>query len=133
MSISLAGINSFQIGTTGEVVQYVVKETGTLPLSGFGTDYSSALNPDGSYKTTDTGLRFKAFEDIMRLTHDNLHEEEYNRIVARARATEGTIGAALSLTRQQIQIIRVHDVRPVREALLLFDACGGIDGQPGRL
>ena len=96
MSISLAGINSFQIGTTGEVVQYVVKETGTLPLSGFGTDYSSALNPDGSYKTTDTGLRFKAFEDIMRLTHDNLHEEEYNRIVARARATEGTIGAALT-------------------------------------
>ncbi|MCA9165776.1 MAG: dihydropteroate synthase, partial [Planctomycetales bacterium] len=47
--------------------------------------------------------------------------------------TAGTIGAALSLARQQIQIIRVHDVRPVREALLLFDACGGIDGQPGRL
>ena len=42
----------------------------------------------------------------------------------------GTIGAALALAVQGVQIIRVHDVRPVREALLLFDAAGGIDGQP---
>ena len=42
--------------------------------------------------------------------------------------TAATIGSALSLARQGVQIIRVHDVRPVREALLLFDATGGIDG-----
>jgi dihydropteroate synthase len=35
----------------------------------------------------------------------------------------------LALARQGVQVLRVHDVRPVREALLLFDACGGIDGQ----
>ncbi len=99
MSISLAGINSFQVGTTGQVVQYIVKPTGTVPLSGFntGTDpYGNALNTDGSYKTTDQGKRLKAFEDIMRLTHANLHENEYNNIIQRARATEGLIGAAIT-------------------------------------
>ena len=44
--------------------------------------------------------------------------------------TAATIGSALTLARQGIQIIRVHDVRPVREALLAFAATGGIDGQP---
>ncbi|MFM7182637.1 MAG: DUF1501 domain-containing protein [Verrucomicrobiales bacterium] len=98
MSISLAGVNSFQIGTGGDVVQYVVQPSGTVNLAGYGTNYVNALNPDGSYKTTDTGKRFKAFEDVMRLTHDNLHEEEYNRILRRARATEGIIGSALEVT-----------------------------------
>ena len=45
----------------------------------------------------------------------------------------GTIGGALSLARQGVQIIRVHDVRPVREALQLFAATGGIDGEPESL
>jgi dihydropteroate synthase len=43
--------------------------------------------------------------------------------------TAGTIGVALSLARQGVQIIRVHDVAPVRQALLLFAATGGLDGQ----
>ena len=45
----------------------------------------------------------------------------------------GSVGVALSLARQGVQIIRVHDVAPIREALLLFEATGGIDGQPLRL
>jgi dihydropteroate synthase len=45
----------------------------------------------------------------------------------------GTLGGALALAAQGVQIIRVHEVRPVREALLLFEACGGIDGQEARL
>jgi dihydropteroate synthase len=47
--------------------------------------------------------------------------------------TAGTIGGALALARQGVQILRVHDVRAVREAILLFDACGGIDGSEMRL
>ncbi len=39
--------------------------------------------------------------------------------------TAATIGVALSLALQGVQVIRVHDVRPVREALLLFEATGG--------
>jgi uncharacterized protein (DUF1501 family) len=104
MSISLAGINSFQVGTGGDVVQYVVRSTGTVPLSGFSSidnaidndPYDGALDTNGYRLTRDQGKRLKAFEDIMRLTHANLHEEEYNRIVRRARATEATIGAALT-------------------------------------
>lgn len=42
--------------------------------------------------------------------------------------TSATVGAALSLAVQGVQMIRVHDVRPVREALLAFEAAGGIDG-----
>jgi dihydropteroate synthase len=42
--------------------------------------------------------------------------------------TYGTIGAALSLASQGVQILRVHDVRPLREALLLYAATGGLNG-----
>jgi dihydropteroate synthase len=41
--------------------------------------------------------------------------------------TAGTIGVALALAAQGVQIIRVHDVAPVRQALLLFEAAGGLD------
>jgi len=37
----------------------------------------------------------------------------------------GTIGVALALVRQGVQVIRVHDVGMVRQALLLFEAAGG--------
>lgn len=40
--------------------------------------------------------------------------------------TAATIGAALSLAMQGVQIVRVHDVRPVREALTSFEATGGL-------
>jgi len=42
--------------------------------------------------------------------------------------TAATVGGALALASQGVQVIRVHDVRPVREALLAFEAVGGIDG-----
>lgn len=44
-----------------------------------------------------------------------------------------TVGASLALARQGVQILRVHDVRPVREALLAFEAAGGIDGTSQQL
>jgi dihydropteroate synthase len=47
--------------------------------------------------------------------------------------TPGTVGVALSLAAQGVQIIRVHDVAAVRQALLLFAATGGIDGQTGQI
>jgi len=42
--------------------------------------------------------------------------------------TAATIGGALALAAQGVQLIRVHDIRPVCEALLAFEATGGIDG-----
>ena len=41
----------------------------------------------------------------------------------------GTIGACLALAAQGVQVLRVHDVEPVRQALLMFAAVGGITGQ----
>lgn len=37
----------------------------------------------------------------------------------------GTIGVALALAQQGVQVIRVHDVGAVRQALLLYEAAGG--------
>lgn len=47
--------------------------------------------------------------------------------------TSGTIGVALALATQGVQIIRVHDVAAVRQALVLFEAAGGLDGQALKL
>jgi dihydropteroate synthase len=41
--------------------------------------------------------------------------------------TPGTIGVACSLAAQGIQIVRVHDVAAVRQALMLFTATGGAE------
>lgn len=41
--------------------------------------------------------------------------------------TAGTIGVSLALARQGVQVLRVHDVARVREALLLYLASGGLD------
>ena len=38
----------------------------------------------------------------------------------------GTVGVALALARRGVQILRVHDVGPVRDALRLFRAAGGL-------
>lgn len=94
MSITIAGINSLQVGN--EVVQYSVTSAGAVPLSGYGTNYSLALNADGSYRTTREGKRLQAFEDIMRYTHQHLLEEGYNEVVRRARANEALIGGAFA-------------------------------------
>lgn len=41
-----------------------------------------------------------------------------------------TAGAAIAAAAQGVQILRVHNVRLVREALLAFEACGGFASNP---
>ncbi|MEX0939566.1 MAG: dihydropteroate synthase [Pirellulales bacterium] len=41
----------------------------------------------------------------------------------------GTIGAAIALANQGVQIVRVHAVDQVRAALRLYEAAGGLDGR----
>lgn len=43
--------------------------------------------------------------------------------------TPGTIGVACSLALQGVQVIRVHDVAQVRQALQLFTSTGGVPSQ----
>jgi len=45
--------------------------------------------------------------------------------------TAGTVGVALALATRGVQLVRVHDVEPVKQALLLFEACGGIEPMSG--
>ena len=40
-----------------------------------------------------------------------------------------TAGVAVELARQGVQVIRVHDVNVVQDAIRLFEAVGGIDGR----
>jgi dihydropteroate synthase len=40
--------------------------------------------------------------------------------------TQAGVGVALGMAEQGVQILRVHDVRPVREALLAFELSGGM-------
>jgi dihydropteroate synthase len=47
---------------------------------------------------------------------------------AAADRTAGTIGVALAAARQGADILRVHDVAAVRQALLVFEAAGGLSG-----
>jgi uncharacterized protein (DUF1501 family) len=92
MSISVAGINKLQVGL--ETAQFGMTGAGTVNLAGYGANYGSALNPDGTYKTTTVGKRLETFETIMRYTHSNLIEEGYNRVVRSGRDSEARVGAA---------------------------------------
>ena len=44
----------------------------------------------------------------------------------------GNIGVALALANQGVQVLRVHDVALVRQALLLFEATGGLEASGDR-
>lgn len=44
--------------------------------------------------------------------------------------TLASVGAVLALARLGVQVVRVHDVAAVAEALVGFEACGGLDGTP---
>ena len=46
--------------------------------------------------------------------------------------TAGTIGAALAAARQGVEILRVHDVAAVRQALIVFEAAGGLAAERAR-
>jgi dihydropteroate synthase len=47
--------------------------------------------------------------------------------------TAATLGVSLSLALQGVQILRVHDIAETAQALKLFAAVGGFDGQPLQL
>lgn len=46
--------------------------------------------------------------------------------------TAATVGVALACAARGIQILRVHDVAPLRDALIAFDASGGRGGELAR-
>lgn len=52
---------------------------------------------------------------------------------SKADRTAASIGVSLALAAQGVQVLRIHDVLRTKQALLLFDAVGGIDGRTREL
>ncbi len=104
MSISISGVNSFQVSASGAVTPYVMRSSGVVSLSGYGTNYASAVTNtnvlfnDSNYKAAEAGRRLQAFEKIMQYTNASLMENAYNGVVMSARMTEGMVGSALAAT-----------------------------------
>ena len=95
MLVTAAGNNQFQNGSPANP-QYSVTSTGAVSLAGFGGNYSSALNNDGSYNLNRAeGRRLRALERIMAYSHGTLIEDSYAAVVRRARDAEGIISEAL--------------------------------------
>ncbi|MGJ8639751.1 MAG: DUF1501 domain-containing protein [Opitutaceae bacterium] len=94
MMITAAGTNQFMNGSNA-INQFSVTSTGSISLAGFGENYDSALEADGSYKTNSTGERLKALERIMQYSHAHIIEEGYSEVVRSARANEAVITEAI--------------------------------------
>ena len=97
MLITAAGLNDFMVGGAGTVPQYAVTTNGAVTLAGYGSNYASALNADGSYKNNVTGKRLKALETIINHANAHLLEDGYSSVVRRARVNEELIGDALGV------------------------------------
>ncbi|CAA6676701.1 MULTISPECIES: DUF1501 domain-containing protein [unclassified Lentimonas] len=96
MMITAAGTNQFMNG--GALNQYTVTSSGSISLTGFGTNYSSAINAtNGTYNANATGERLKALEQIMQYSHAHIIEEGYTEVVRSARANEAIISEAMQI------------------------------------
>lgn len=115
MNISIAGQNSFQVGSS--VVQYAVSTSGVVGLSGYSSStpyygpgtYGHAADYSVSpvtYAPNTQGRTLKALDTITKLTRMQLGEtqshyqhhleEGYNDVMKRARDNEAVMGDALS-------------------------------------
>lgn len=85
MSVSLNGINTFEVGNL--VSQYQVSTTGAITLSG-----SLMQNTAGS------SARLRTFKEIVGLNHTNLQRTAYADVVDRAMATGDLLNASIAAT-----------------------------------
>jgi dihydropteroate synthase len=126
-------VNPTYSDAVAEVCQYLRKRRDALIVAGVAPG-RICLDP---------GIGFgKSYEHNLALLRDchRLHElgcpllvglsrkSFLGRLIGDATAdrSQATVGVALGLVGQGVQILRVHDVRPVREALLAFEISGGM-------
>ncbi|MEM9016487.1 MAG: DUF1501 domain-containing protein [Verrucomicrobiota bacterium] len=98
LSISLAGINSLQVGNS--VSQYAVTPNGAIPLGGYGTNYVNALDSGGNYLNNNNGRRLEAFDDVTNYVHSHLLEQGYNDVVKTSRENEGIVNDAVAASQE---------------------------------
>ena len=112
-----------------EVFEYLGRRRDELLAAGIDQD-RIALDPGiGFGKTTEHNLQLLA--NAWRLHALGCpvlvgHSRKRFLAVAPQQVEAGTIAVALSLARQGVQILRVHDVAAVRQALWFFAATGGL-------
>lgn len=94
ISITLAGLNNYQVGVA--TAPYAVSTAGSIPLSGYGTAYTNALNSDGSYTMNNPGSRLRAFRNLMAMGNTNLMQGAYASVVNRAYDADQLLTAALT-------------------------------------
>ncbi len=132
MGVSIAGVNSYQVGVNEQ--PFVLSTAGAQTLAGFGTNYANALvNPalkpfvsttaggydplvDTNYKVTGTGTtntqegwRLRALERVMAMNHANLFDQSFQATAKNARMTEGVVADTLAFTSQTTGTNRVLD------------------------
>ena len=105
ISMTLAGANSFQVGSS--TVQYAVTTGGSVSYYGYGTTYANAfkagatqadkLAPDPSdYSTSPEGKRMAAFQTIMNAGRTNLLERGIAATQKRAYEKDILLASAIS-------------------------------------
>ncbi len=117
-----------------EVLDYLRRRRDMLVSAGIEQD-RIALDPGiGFGKTTQHNLQLlRSIDRLHELGCPVLVGHSRKRFIGEVQGdaetdrTAGTIGAALAIARRRVQIIRVHDVAAVRQALLLFEAAGGLN------
>lgn len=104
MSISLSGVNLFQLGVSPHTATFALKKGGAPPLAGFGKrnkDYGYALSNGSTfdapkYKDSVEGKSLETIESLMRLTNENLFEDVYAQRLSSSRRVSDVLGKALS-------------------------------------
>jgi dihydropteroate synthase len=125
--------NPVYADVVAEVLEYLRTRRDALLAAGIEPD-RIALDPGiGFGKTTEHNLQLLAnarrFHELgcpVLVGHSRKRFLAETSGRADSDRTAGTIGVAASLARQGVQILRVHDVGAVREALLLFEAAEGL-------
>jgi dihydropteroate synthase len=125
--------NPVYADVVAEVLEYLRTRRDALLAAGIEQD-RIALDPGiGFGKTTEHNLQLLAnARRFHKLGCTVLIGHSRKRFLAEVAGRKdsdraaGTVGVALSLARQKVQLLRVHEVAAVREALLLFEVAGGL-------
>lgn len=107
MSISVAGVNTFQRSLSEATAPFVLGASGVRPMSGFHNAdlgagaYSAAYQPGGTfanpnYRDTHRGDRLRAIERLLKLSSTNLLEDKFTSTMRNAREIEDVLSLALA-------------------------------------
>ena len=117
------------VNVVKEVMAFLCERRDTLLAAGIAQDCIAVDPGIGFGKTTDHNLQLLSnARRLHSLGCPVLVGHSRKRFLGDNREA-GTISVALSLALQGVQILRVHDIATVRQALLLFQSTGGLESK----